>query len=343
MLTLTQAADLTKKTIAIFVVVVSLTSIGFLGYKIWYGYYLSTIPPVEEKPDIKFGILPKIPFPAANVSSSNFSYALDTTTGGLPTFEKIIKVYFLPKAFVTFLSAEKVLEFANKFGIFNPPQILSETKYQFSQDQSSLTIELDTGNFSYTKIASQSANPNPLGEDSELTTGFRNIMSNLGIFRESLESGPVKLKLFKFQGEALIESSGLDAEVAKINFWPTALDNKPILFTNFNTALINATVDKSSKNLENYLSLQFIYWPIDQTTFATYPAKSATIAFDDLKNGKGIVILEPSSPKVSITSVYLAYYQSETYFPYLQPIFVFEGPGFAAYVEAIKAYHSKLE
>lgn len=336
MLTLTQTADLTKKTIAILTVVVSLTLIGFLGYKIWYGHYLSTIPPVEEKPDIRFGILPRMLFPAANVSSSNFSYSLDTTTGGLPAFEKIIKVYFLPKAFVTFLSAEKVSEFSNEFGIFNPPKILSETKYQFLQDQKTLTIELDTGNFSYTKIASQSANPNPLDQDADLITGFKNILFKLGIFREGLENGPVKLKLFKFGGEGLTEASGLDAEVAKINFWPTTIDNKPILFANFNTSLVNTTVDKSSKNLEDYLSLQFIYWPIDQTTFATYPVKSAMGAFDDLKNGKGIIILEPSSPKVSITSVYLAYYQSEIYFPYLQPIFVFEGPGFVAYVEGLK-------
>ena len=74
---------------------------------------------------------------------------------------------------------------------------------------------------------------------------------------------------------------------------------------------------------------------IETSTFATYPTKTAETAFDDLKQGKGVVVVEPDKPKVSITSVYLGYYLAENYNPYLQPIFVFEGPNFVAYADAI--------
>ena len=58
-------------------------------------------------------------------------------------------------------------------------------------------------------------------------------------------------------------------------------------------------------------------------------------AFTDLKGGEGSVVLSPKTGKVSLTSIYLAYYQQESYTPYIQPIYIFEGQDFMAYVSAI--------
>lgn len=325
-MTLTQTAIITKQVITITIIASILGLATFIGYKIWYSYYLSTLPPVEEKEDAKFGILPAIDFPQSTVSSSNFTYLIDTTTGNLPKvgidsgFEKIIKVYFVIRSYATLLSGEKSQTLAEKFGIKTAPQVLSETSYFFKSDGKSLNVDLDNGNFIYKKEATFSAQES-LDDENKLVKDFENILNQLGTLKDDLKNGRSKVVVSK--------------NVAQISFWPGDLDKKIIVTSNFNKSLVNASVIKSADNLENYLFLNFTFWPIDQTTFATYPLKSAEKAFEDLKLGKGIIVIEPTSPKVSITSIYLGYFMPENYHPYLQPIYIFEGPNFVAYTSAI--------
>lgn len=328
-MTLTQTAILTKQIIVITLIALVLGIASFIGYKIWYAYYVASLPPVEEKPDTKFGVLPFPDFPKTAVSSSNFSYSLDTATGGLPKvgkdlgFEKLIKVYFMPKPYATLLSGERSQALAEKFAITTQPEILTETNYRYKDKDKTLTIDLDSGNFAYTKEATSSGSAE-LDDDNKLASDFENILGNLGVFRDELKMGRTKVTLLK-----------PEAQAAQISLWPQALDQKPIFTADFNKALVNAVLVKSASSLENYLSIDFVFWPIDTTTYATYPIKTAETAFEDLKSGKGVVIIEPPKPTVSITSVYLGYYLSKNYNPYLQPIFVFEGPSFVGYVAAV--------
>lgn len=329
-MTLTQVAIVTKQIITLSILAVVLGTISFIGYKIWYAYYLANLPPVEEKPDTKFGILPYPDFPVAGVSSSNFSYSIDTTTGDLPKvgtdagFEKLIKVYFITKSFATLLSPEKSQSLAEKFKITTLPQILSETNYKFVDGDKTLNVDLDSGNFTYQNEATISSQVN-FDEDEKLIFDFKRILNNLGLSKQDLNEGRSKVVLSEKDG----------VEIAQISLWQANLDNIPIVTPDFNKSPVNARAFKSADNLENYLSLEFSYFPIDISTFATYPIKTTGAAFEDLRNGKGIVIIEPAKPDVSITSVYLGYFLPENYTPYLLPIFVFEGPDFAAYLPAI--------
>lgn len=329
-MTLSQAAVLTRQIITITFLVLSLGLAGFIGYKIWYASYLVNLPPVEEKPDTKFGLLPQIDFPSSAVSSSNFSYSIDTSTGNLPKFEKIAKVYFVTKTLASLLSAEKSQTLAEKFGISSQPEILSETKYRFKDKVKTLIVDLDNGNFTFTN-ESITLSQEKIDDDNQLVSDFKRTLSNLGVLKEDLQKGPSKI--VRDEDNAV-----------QISLWPAPIDNeqssstnKPILTSQFSTSLVMAKVDKSASDINNYQSLNFTYYPIDTSTFATYPIKLAEEAFADLKSGKGVVILEAEKPQVSITSIYLGYYLADSYNPYLEPIFVFEGPGFVAYVPAIAA------
>ncbi|MBI2334375.1 hypothetical protein HYU96_01105 [Candidatus Daviesbacteria bacterium] len=320
-MTLTQIAVFTRRTIVLSAAALILTIVGFIGYKIWLNYYLSTLPPVEEVPDTKFGSLPSLEFPATGVSSSNFSYSLDTATGGLPKvgqdpgFGKIIRVYFIVKTYATFLSAQRSQDLAEKLGIKTSAQIVSETNYVYKQDNKILEVNLDSGNFKFKNEATPEAKP--LNEESRLATDFKNVLSFLGILKEELKSGRSQV-------------AG-----SQISIWPKDIDGKAIFTPEFNKSLINATVSGPAGNLENYLSLEFTFFPIDESTYATYPLRRAEEAFEDLKQGKGVVMIEPAKPQVSITSVNLGYYLAESYTPYLQPIYIFEGPQFVAFASAI--------
>lgn len=334
-MTLTQTAILTKQVIAITLVVLVLGTISFIGYRIWYAYYLSTLPPVEEKPDTKFGVLPYPDFPKTSVSSSNFSYSLDTTTGGLPkvgvdpSFEKLVRVYFVIKPYATFLSADKSQALAEKFDIKLAPKILTETTYEFQENKKTLLVDLDSGNFRYSKEASTSSQESP-DTDEKLVSDFKRILESLDVLKKELENGRTK-----------VTRLSEDKKLALISIWPEDLDKKPIFTSNVNKSLSFAQVLGSAASLENYLLLAFSFYQIDGSTFATYPIKPAEDAFGDLRSGKGVVIVEPQKPQVSITSVSLGYFVGENYSPYIQPIFVFEGPQFVAYVPAISSEFQK--
>lgn len=340
-MTLTQTAIIARRSILGFIIFTVLGLTSFIGYKIWHASYIASLPPVEEKPDTKFGILPQPNFPSSKILSSNFSYSLDTTTGGLPQFGKIVKVYFMPKASATFLAAQKSQALAEKFKITNPPQVISETKHNFQQDNRNLTVELDTGNFVYSSNASPSGQP--LDNDSKLTSDFKNLLSLLGILKEGLSTDKVKINLLKYDGSQFTgASSRNEALAAQIYLWPTDIDKLPIVTSQFNVSYVGAEIIDSARNLENIRSLNFTFWPIDLSTSASYPAKPVEVAFEELKSGEGIIVVEPGTGPVSITSVYLAYYQGSSYTPYLQPVFVFEGPGFVAYVSTLtKEFLSK--
>lgn len=339
-MTLTQAAILSKHTITLTILALIVGILGFIGYRVWYSYYLSTLPKVEEKADLKFGVLPKLDFPASSVSSSNFSYSLDTKTGSLPKigekgFEKLIRVYFITKSYATLLSPERSEDLARKFEIQTPPKIITETQYNFKENSKNLLVDLDTGNFIFTNEATASGQ---LDNDNKLLSDFTNFLNTLGYLNDDLKMGRTKVVLLKPDGEKL-SPINLESEAigALISIWPKEIDQKIIFTPIFNEALVNATVLSSAQNLANYLSINYTYYSTDTTTFATYPAKSAELAFNELKNGEGVVVIEPTNPQVSIRSVYLGYYLSQNYSPYLQPIFVFEGPDFAAYVPAISS------
>jgi len=340
-MTLSQTASFTKKVITLSLLVLFLSTTAFISYKIWHNYYISHLPPVEEKPDTKFGLLPPPDFPKSAVSSSNYSYSLDTTTGSLPKvgvdagFDKIIKVYFLPKSFATLLSSEKAQNLATKFNITSDPQILSETKYRFQDQGKTLTMDLDTGNFLYQKEATISGKET-LEPDDKLVSDLQNILNTLGILTDDLKKGRSKITLLKSQGKNLVPTNlRIESQAVQISLWPQNINQKPIFTSNFNKALTFVQLIKSASNLDNYLTIQLVTFPIDTSTFATYPTKSAEEAYNNLKGGKGVVILEPPKPQVSISSVYLGYYLADNYQPYLEPIFVFEGQNFVAYIPAV--------
>lgn len=317
-MTLTAVATLTRRLILVFGILLVFGLILLFAYRIWYARYLASLPKAEDLADTKFGVLPFPHFPSADVSSSNFSYFLATPTGKLPEIAKTIKVYFIPKAFASLLASEKADVLARAFNITVPPQPLSEIKSLYKTQDRKLNIELDTGNFIYQREASSTASPSATrASDLEIIQNFKDFLASLGVLKDEIKQGSAKIK------------------GSQIFIWPPEIDQKPIVTGEFNEGLIKAKFVGNAKELDNYLLIDYIFWPVDTSTFATYPTKYPSQAFDDLKNGKGTVVVKPQSPQVSITSVYLAYFEDVIYTPYLQPVFVFEGPSFVALVPAI--------
>lgn len=334
-MTLTQAATLTRRGIIVVIVLMILIISGTIGYNIWHKYYLSTLPPVEEKAEMRFGALPIPNFPTSSISSSNFSYSLDTTTGGFPQTPELVKVYFIPQTGVSLLAPERAKDQATKLDFDNNVEVLSQTQYKFKDDNNGiLIIDLTTANFHLQrqlnlsdKNASGSASPEQFKQD-QLINSFKSYLSSKNLLTAELQNGHAFVSYDK-------EFPDLSA-TAQVSLIPANFDNFPIVTSVFNEGMVKAIITKAEEEKNKFINVDYTFWSVDNTTFSTYPIKTAEQAFADLKSGLGFISLEPDKPQVSISSIYLAYFESEEYSPYLQPVFVFEGPHFAALVPAVK-------
>lgn len=318
-MTLTQAALITKRTILILGIVIFLILTSTVGSSLYYRYQISQIPKVEEKAEIKYGQLPKPNFPLPRVSSANYSYSVDTNTGELPQVPLFIKIYFIPQAGLTLLAPDRARNIAQGLGFSNGPQTEEQNKYIFSDDSGGkLKIDVLTANFSFQKQATPSAQiqNNSLSKDS-LATQFINFLSS-------------KVQLPK---ELSQDRANVIGDI--VTLWPQNIDDLPVVTANYSLGLTKGQFTVKEDGGVEFNSVDYVYWPVDTTSFSTYPLKTAQAALSDLKNGEGYISIEPKNPQVSITSVKLAYFQSETYSPYLQPVFIFEGPSFVALVPAI--------
>ena len=330
-MTLTQASVWTKRGIVFLILSIILGIVASVGYKIWYQYELSHRPPVEEKPEVKFGTLPKVLFPSSNISSSNYSYSIDTVTGGLPQTPKLAKVYFIPQTGISLLAPDKAKRLAENLGFPNGQEILSQTRHKFTDNQNgSLTIDLSTGNFHFQRsVATDSAllQKIPFSDKDQVIGNFRSYLASKGLLIEDIQ---------KSRAEVVFDSpSPVQSQTAQVSIWPSDLDNLPIVTANLHRGLIGGTLTQATDEKNKVTKVDYTFWSIDKTTFSTYPLKTAEQALSDLRAGLGFINTEPEKPQVSISSIYLGYLESEDYSPYLQPVFVFEGPGFSALVPAI--------
>lgn len=331
-MTLTQTAQLTKQLLVVFTILI------FVGLTSWIGIaiYINTRPavtPPPTPPNFKYGILPPPLFPTSVYSNTNYTYALDTETGDLPAgLPNQLKVFFVPIQEATLTSSEKAAELAKKFGFNIGPEVKNQTIYQFRNlTGGSFGVDINTNNFQFQKPESTDSaklESNALPDQNQIIKDFKTYLSKQGVTNTSLESG---------RGTVLYnQTDAKNSAYAIVSLFPDTIDNLPSVTPSFVSGLTRATYTKSSENNnDRYQNMQFIYWQPDETNFGTYPIKPVEKSFEELQSEGGIIIKAPDKTRISITSIYLAYYQPETYPTYIQPVYVFEGPDFVAYVDAI--------
>lgn len=321
-MTLTETAIITKRSLLTIVILMVLGLASFFGYQYYYYYYyLPSQPVVEEQPELKFGLLPKLEFQEVSVSSSNFTYTIDTKTGNVPEdLPKLIKVYFIPLQGTTLLAPDRARDLAKGLKFNIGPDLISATKYRFTNNEKGeLLIDLNSGNFNYQmEVATASASPD-LPDQTQIASNFKKYLTNLGLLKDQLVNGRIKVS----------------DDRTFISLWQENIDDIQIVTPSFKEGLIRATVGKSFDETQKFPSLDYTYWQIDKNNSSTYPLKNAKTALDELKSGLGNIVVEPKKGQISITDIYLAYYLPEKYTRYLQPIFVFQGDNFVAYVSAI--------
>lgn len=337
-MTLTDAAALTKKGLIVSALTLFVVLTAWGAWHYYYNYiYLPNLPKVLEEPTLAFGPLPKIKFPDSEVSSSNFSYSLDTATGALPEeTPRLFKVYSVAQLATDLLALDRAKSLAGALDFNKTPEAISATQYKFIDDKNGgeLIVDLDTGNFKFRRNPATGSEQSTerveeFIDDTIQGQNFKNFLSSRNLLKDQLKAGRTTV--------GYNNPVRKDSNLVTVNLWQESIEDIPIVTPKFNEALIKAVGTNNRSTDKKYILLDYIFWPIDLQNFGTYPIKTFNEAFEELRNGEGFVAIEPRISNASVTQVYLAYYLSEEYSNYLLPVFVFEGPQFAGFIPAIKS------
>lgn len=302
-----------------------------------YRYFFPAPPPA---PTVSFGKLPKLSFPQSK-SINNVNLSIQTPEGGLPTLPTQAKVFFMPKVSASLLSLDSAVSKAQDLGFVPQAQKVSETTYRFSHKDAPATFEVNivTGNFSISFDLSKAPSAVSLiPPTSEVAASqVRSYLSSADLLPDDL-SGPTTNQFLKIQDGKLVTALGQsEAQLVKINLFRKSYDNLPAVTPNPDQANVWFYVSGSQSREQQIIAAEYHYFPVDESQSATYPIITSQTAFDALKQGAGFVAKSPDSGNVTIRRVYLAYYDSGKASEFYQPVVVFEGEGFMAYVPAVSS------
>ncbi len=343
---LSQVASISRKVIKYgsLTLVMMMIMRGMFG--VAYKWWKITHPDPPPPPDVGFGKLPKLQFPKTQVKSSDYSYQLETPTGALPTnLDKQIAVYFMPVKKPNLLAYDEAKNLARQLNFINEPLKLSESKYQWTGQvdglPSKLTIDIITGAFKLEKkwqVDNSFLTPSMIISQDKAVQILKNQLSRLNLLVDDLDKGESKVSFWKVKNNQLVPAIALSkAQFVKVNLFRAAIQQIPVLTISPDKGLVRALIGLQKSEKKQIVDLEFKYFPVDKSQKAIYPLIGVSQAWQRLQAGKAYVAQKPQSSKkeIAISNIYLAYYDAEEPQEFLQPIYVFEGESFRAYVPAI--------
>ncbi len=341
-MTLTEAAQGFKRLLRVGIIALIIILIIRVAWGITDNYLASKKPPPPPPaPTVLFGKL-SIPKFVESTKSANFTFTIDTLNGKLPEASSTAKVYSYVKSTTSFGSSQKAKTLAKNLRFSSPPTLTSPIDYHFNDPAllaRILTVNIVTGNFTLrydvstdTKVLAEKNLLNQLSAEGE----FRNLLQSLGVWQNDL-TGTTVFRLLKFIGNNFAATnSASEANAVFIGLNRQNVNNMPIVADRIDEPSVWAIMSGSPLPDKRFLEVHYAFREINQDDFATYPLKSVASAWQELVDGKATITqASKQSGGVAIKDIYLAYFDGASAKDYLEPIFVFGGEGFTAYLPAI--------
>lgn len=294
----------------------------------------SKLPPPKQE----YGILPKI----INDSPEaiGIQYRINTVDGVLPILPDRVDVYKLIQPepdFIALNTAKSTLRTAN---FSSEPIKISDTIYQWNQDTSGVNIQYDivSKNFSITSnyldnpdLASSSLMPGP----EKIKTDVNIFLGNVGAFREDLDYANSEVTYLELRDGNLIEANNLgSAKYARINIQQYPINEIPIVYSSPTESNISFVISYA-RNTFSVIDGHYFHYIPESEQKSDYTIKTVDQAYLDLQNGKAQIFNPNNLKVVDLTDVHVKYYLNKNTNVFLQPVIVFEGIDFVAYVDAI--------
>ena len=319
--------------------------VGRIFLNVGVKVFRAVFPAPTPAPTVKYGKLPKIPFPENN-SSVNLTYTLETAEGGFPEkFTTQAKVFFMPKTSANLLSLDSAISKSEALGFNSNIEQVSETVYKFKNPDfpSTLQMNIVTNTFSISYDLTSDNSPinlKPPIADVAISE-YESFLSDANMLPEDLTGGSTHDFLKVTDGQLTSALSLSEANFIKINLFRKNYDNLPSMTANPNEANVWAIISGAQRDGQRIIAAEYHYHPIDETQYSTYPIKTPEAAFSELQNKQAYIAslgLNQTEGNLKIRRVYLAYFDPKDTAEYFQPIYVFEGDnGFSAYVPAVSA------
>jgi hypothetical protein len=306
-------------------------------------YWKKLNPPPPPPPDVLFGKLPKIIFPQAE--PSNYNYALETPTGGLPTrLPGQFKVFFMPIKKASLLAYDAAQAVATRLDFIQESKKLSETEYRWDATDpipSSLTVNIITGAFVLDKRWQDDPSyttPTIYYTDSQAIDRVYNLLSRIELLPEDIKEGKPTVLPLKADKDQIVSAPALaQAHFLQVNLYRAPVDGVEVVNPSSKQGLITAILALQREDARQFINLTYNYFPVDLDRSAVYPLIGVAAAWQRLQEGQGFVAgVKPNTTNVVIRDITLQYYDSDIPQQFMQPVYVFTGdPDFVAYVPAI--------
>lgn len=297
-------------------------------------------PTPAPPPTVSFGKLPKIGFPA-NITNKKLDYQIDTLTGSLPNLPDRAVIYKTIGYSPNILAVDEANAKASSVGFNTKGAPLSERNYRWEDSSSlqrQLTMDINTNDFVFSSLFLN--DPNVLGSknvptNSQAISSAQSFIDSMGLLYPDIDQSKTQTFIYRIDHGALVPATSFsNTQVVGVYFRQADIGGIPIYYPNANNSTMGVLV--SSGDFEpTVMGADFSHQNISSTS-ATYPIKTASEAYDDLKKGNAYISSYSGGSKITIKEVFLAYYMSDQKQDYLMPIVVFKGEGFFAYVSAIR-------
>lgn len=344
MFTLTKASKETKSLIKWTTIFLIFLFIIFILFKIGLTIKEALYPTPPPAPTASFGKINFASFPK-NVTDKDFSYSVDTVSGFLPDFPRLVTVYKLVKPKPDLLGLEKATQKANSGGFENGPFKVSDFVYDWNTangDPLLKTLRLNILDSNFEVTSNFLSDPTLIPADNipskdkaiNIATSF---LSKMNISTDTLDMENPQAQILSIQNNSLVEATSIsNTQLIRINFFQLNIDNLPIYNPDPNISNVSVLVAGAQQGDGQVIQASYNLQSLSSEK-ATYPIKSATQAFEELKKGKAYISsFSGTSKTISIKDVFLGFYVPDGNQDYLQPIIIFKGKdGFYAYVNAI--------
>lgn len=299
-------------------------------------------PPPPAPPKEEFGKLPRITFGIP--SGPKPTFRINTVSGQLPVFSDRIDVYKILVPDPSLNALKNARENARSARFEKQETKVTDTIYEWQNDQGIIIrYNIITNNFDID--SDLTGNNYSTGEVfSRKDDAFRfvkNFLGSLNAYTDDIDQNQIKLTYYAINNRQLVEvPSQNQAQVLRVDLFQNSVsDNKlKIYYPDIDKSImffyIIVTPDDKRPEIAKGT---FNHSIVDLKQSSTYPIKSANDAYRELQNGANSLVIKADKNATSfdVTDVSLGYYIGREGQQYLLPVFIFQGNGFVAFVQAV--------
>ncbi|MBI2010369.1 MAG: hypothetical protein HYS86_04315 [Candidatus Chisholmbacteria bacterium] len=342
MATLTETAYYARRIIKFGGIGLVVFIIGRFFFFMAVDYWRLLHPPPPPPPTVAFGRLPQLVFPEKTRAVESF--LLETVSGGVAEISDRATIFFMPVRQANLLALERMSDQAAKLGFTNEPEQVSSREYRWRRDSPlPATLTADIVSASFTLEVEWQLDPTildsgTLPNSDAAVQEARRFLDNAGLLPSDLAAGETKVSFLRADIANLVSAVSLsEADFVRVDFFRTPVEEWVVYPSNPQRGVVAMIFSGNPVSGKRIIDIKYNYFPVDYEQSATYPLKTAQVAWQELQAGQGYIAnVDSGVTRATVRRVALGYYDSAIPQNYLQPIYVFEGDNnFVAYVPAI--------